>query len=280
MEEKNKELNKNIDTSNIFDDFVDDSSLIDEVNKIKNERNRDLFYYISKAWYVFQILFWTGFVVLIILFSYIYIQNNKTISNSNILDPFCSIFLGDIEKEDPFCSSISYLKWNYSNKLENIKTTQSNDILNILQKLYEVENFTKSKNVLFLADKSENKLKILNILEEFDNIKNEFNKVDKQKIQCNSLSIDWKNSILSMNCIAYSAWFEKWLRWVDGSNTDWLKGTSISEANSFINFIDKRSNIFTLIDRQKVFKSENTLWEKTDFTNMTKFSLKLKYNLK
>ncbi|MBT3728621.1 hypothetical protein HOF65_07990 [bacterium] len=43
------EENKEIDSSNIFDEFVDDSNLIDEVNKIKQERNKDIYFYLSKV---------------------------------------------------------------------------------------------------------------------------------------------------------------------------------------------------------------------------------------
>jgi hypothetical protein len=48
MEEKNNEINKKINSSNIFNEFIDDSSLIEEVDKLKRERNKDLFFYISK----------------------------------------------------------------------------------------------------------------------------------------------------------------------------------------------------------------------------------------
>ncbi|MDP2396330.1 MAG: hypothetical protein Q8S84_07930 [bacterium] len=73
----------------------------------------------------------------------------------------------------------------YKTRLENAQQMQIKGILGILEKLYEVENFTKTKEIIFLSDKSNNKLKVLEILEKFDNIKNQFNAVDKQKIQCN-----------------------------------------------------------------------------------------------
>jgi hypothetical protein len=78
------------------------------------------------------------------------------------------------------------------------------EILTILEKLYRVENFVKSKDVLFLSDKSENKLAVLSILESFDDLKNEFNSVDKQKIQCSNISIDGVKKTLALNCIAYA----------------------------------------------------------------------------
>lgn len=272
--------NNDIDSSNIFDEFAENSTLIDEVDKIKKDRNKDLFYYFSKVGHIFQTIFIFWIIVIVILFSYITIQNDETFSNSNILDPFCFIFLWNIDPWTTYCSSISYVKNASDVKLANIKKTHLSSILGMLEKLYEVENFTKTKDVMFIADKSNNKLRVLSIIEEFDNLKNEFDKIDKQKIQCKNIIIDSKKSIISLNCFAYSAWFEKWLRWFDWTNEATLKWTSLSIANSFINFISNKSEIFSIIDRQKMFKSESIVWEKTDFTNKTTFTLKLNYNLK
>jgi hypothetical protein len=84
-----------------------------------------------------------------------------------------------------------------------------------------------------------------------------------------------------MDCIAYSAWYEKWIRWFDWKNDikSLVKWTSLSIANSFLNYINLESNIFIIIDRQKIFKSENIIWNKTGFTSKTRFNLKLKFNL-
>jgi hypothetical protein len=49
MEEKNNKVNQKIDSSNIFEEFVGDSNLIKEVDNIKKEKEKDLFFYISKA---------------------------------------------------------------------------------------------------------------------------------------------------------------------------------------------------------------------------------------
>lgn len=279
MQDKKTELNKGIDTSNIFDDFSQNSSLVEEVDKLKKENNKDKFYYLSKSAHFLQTIFWILIFILIILFSYIYIQNNENISDSNVLDPLCYLFIWDIKKEDTFCSSIAALNNKYKNKLDTVQKSQVTDILSILEKLYEIENFTKTKEVIFLADKSNNKLKVLDILEKFDNIKNDFDKIDKQKIQCNWLSIEASKNTLSMTCTAYSAWYERWFKWYDAEVDNSIKWTSLSIANSFLNFITKKSEIFTIVDRQKIFKSESILWEKTDFTNKTSFNLKLKYNL-
>ncbi|MFC1797711.1 hypothetical protein ACFLY2_00560 [Patescibacteria group bacterium] len=86
-----------------------------------------------------------------------------------------------------------------------MKEKQVQDILAILEKLYSVENFTKTKDVIFLADKSDNKLQVLSILEEFDNLKNAFDPVVKEKIQCDSIVIDSSKQNISMSCSAFSA---------------------------------------------------------------------------
>lgn len=280
MPENNNEVKKEIESSNIFDDFAQDSSLLQEVNKLKSENNKDKFYYISKSARFLQTIFLILFFVFAILLTYIYVQNKEDYKNSNILDPLCFVFLGNIPNQDTYCSSITSLNNTYTTKLNTLKETQTKDILAILENLYEVENFTKTKEVIFLTDKSNNKLKVLEVLEAFDNLKNNFDKIDKQKVQCNWLIIDSKDDVLSMSCTAYSAWYEKWIKWFDWVTDSSLKWTSISIANSFLNYISKTSDIFTIVDRQKVFRSESVLWEKTDFTNKTSFSLKLKYNLK
>jgi len=278
MEEKNNKVNQKIDSSNIFEEFVGDSNLIKEVDNIKKEKEKDLFFYISKAWHIFQTIFWVWLFIMIIIFSYIYIQNNDKLKNSNIMDPFCSIFLWDIKNEDMYCSSISSLNKTYLAKLDTLQIDQNKKILSILERLYNVKNFLKSKEIIFLVDKSENKLQTLTILEKFDDMKNEFN-VEKEKIQCNSLVIDSEKNLLTMNCESYSQWYEKWLRWLDWTTDNPLKWSSLSQANSFLNFIVKTSKDFEIIDRQKMFKEESVLWTKTGFTSKTPFTLKLKYNL-
>jgi hypothetical protein len=93
MVNNNIEINKENESANIFDDFAQDSSLINEVNKLKKENIRDKFYYISKAAYYLQASFWILFFVLILSLSYIYIQNRSDLENSNLIDPICFVFL-------------------------------------------------------------------------------------------------------------------------------------------------------------------------------------------
>lgn len=280
MEEKNNEINKNIDSSNIFDEFIDDSNLIEEVDKIKKDENKDLFYYISKVWRILQSIFLFWLISTIMVFSYIHYQKDDTLWNSNILDPFCPVILWDITNKDSYCSSVAYLLKEYAADLALLKKSQNEDILGILEKLNRIKNFSKSKEVLFLADKSENKLAVLTILEKFDIMKNDFIK-DKQKIQCNNIVIQSEDSTLSMSCVAYAEGFEKWILWFDWTKEgDTRKWTSLSLANSFLNYIEKQSKVFDIVERQKMFSSEDALWSKTGFSNQTSFTLKLKYNIK
>jgi len=279
MNNENIENNKEIITSNIFDDFGQDSNLIEEVDRLKKEGSRDKFYYISKWAYVLQTIFWFSVLIYIALYSYIYIQKNENIKDSSMLDPLCFIFLWGIINEDTYCSSISSLNTTYANKSAELKNAQAKSIMDILEQLYKVENFSESKEVIFLWDKSKNKLKVLEILEKFDSLKNSFVEIDKAKVQCSSLVIDSSSKTLSMNCVAFSAWYEKWLKWFDAKLQSDVRGTSISLANSFLNYITKTSRDFIIIDRQKIFKLDSVVWDETDFTNKTNFTLKLKYNL-
>jgi hypothetical protein len=85
-------------------------------------------------------------------------------------------------------------------------------------------------------------------------------------------------NIFKARCEAFSAWYEDEIKWFDGTDDFFIKGTSISIANSFLNFIEKNSDAFILLDRQKIFSSQNIIWDSTGFTNKTIFYLKLKYS--
>jgi hypothetical protein len=44
-----------------------------------------------------------------------------------------------------------------------------------------------------------------------------------------------------------------------------------------LNFIDKKSTDFLILNRQKVFSSKSVIWEKTWFNNKTTLNIFLKY---
>lgn len=275
--EKENKTEEEIDTSNIFEEFSDDSELKKEVKGVVDSQDKDVFYYLSLTGSFIQNIFWVLLIVLTLLYSYIFIQENENIKDSNILDPFCIIFLWDIKNTNTFCSSVSSLNKEYKSQLENTKGYQVTEIISILEQLYKLENFLKTKEISFLLDKTDSKLQTLNILEEFDTLKSAFEPIEKDKILCYDIEVNSEN-IFKARCEAFSAWYEDEIKWFDGTDDFFIKGTSISIANSFLNFIEKNSDAFILLDRQKIFSSQNIIWDSTGFTNKTIFYLKLKYS--
>ena len=128
-----------------------------------------------------------------------------------------------------------------------------------------------------MSDRTESKLQALKILEEFDTLKNAFEPIEKDKILCYDIEINSEN-IFKARCEAFSAWYEDEIKGFDGTDDFFIKWTSISIANSFLNFIEKNSDELKVLDRQKIFSSQNIIWDSTWFTNKTTFYLKLKYS--
>ena len=243
-------------SKNIFSDFDSDSSLEVELKNIKEKENKDIF-------------------------SYIFIQKSDTFSNKNYLTPICSVFNWEIEQSGSWCSSISYNKNLINEQLKTLNKEQSKLIFSLLPLIYENDNFLRTREVSFLLEKSSNKLKVLDILEKFDYFKNDFTWFEKKKLQCSELNIDSRQMILSMKCQAFAWWYTSEIIWFSGnknSKQDSLNGTSISIANSFINFLEKNATkYFLVVERQKIFESQPVIW-KDGYTNQTNFDLKLKIN--
>jgi hypothetical protein len=57
-------------------------------------------------------------------------------------------------------------------------------VLSLVEKVYANSNLLFSKDISFLLDKTDNKMRPLDILEEFDKLKNEFEPINKSRIQC------------------------------------------------------------------------------------------------
>ncbi|MDD3145224.1 MAG: hypothetical protein PHV23_03895 [Candidatus Gracilibacteria bacterium] len=282
-----KDIKPNVSTddksTNIFDEFSTDSSLVDEVEKLKDEANKDLFYYLSILGKVFQKLFILFIIGFIVSYSYIYIQKSETFSDNSLIDPICSIFVDtSIGKPDgtTYCSSITFTKVFYEDLLNKTKLEQTKKIFGNIIQIYEENNFTKTKELVFLLDKTEYRLSILNVIEKFDLLKNDFGGIDKSKIQCDGLKIHTDTNILEMNCTAYSKGYENGIIGFSGrkNETEETGGTSISIANSFLNYIEKNSKDFVLIDKQKVFNISSISSETNGYTNKTSFGVKLKIN--
>ena len=276
--EKDLEFND----SNIFEDFNSDINLKDDVKNYKKEKDKSIIDYISILSSVFKYINLFLFLWLAILFSYLFIQKNDSISNSPVLDPICIIIAWNNSISTDYCSSISFLFKDYNSKLKSLEDKQFNSIVSIMQDLHTVSDFMSSRDVTFLLDKSSSRLKPTEIIEEFDNLKNEFEPIDKSKITCHNIEIRDTN-ILTAKCESFSTHWEKWL-----VNFDWeissssknssVSWTSISIASSFLNFIEKKSDRFTIIDKQKEFSFEDIVWENEWYTKKTRFYIKLKYN--
>ncbi|RKW21972.1 hypothetical protein D8B46_06255 [Candidatus Gracilibacteria bacterium] len=268
-------------SKNIFSDFDSDSSLEVELKNIKEKENKDIFYYLFISGKVLQTLCFLLFFGIILGYSYIFIQKSDTFSNKNYLTPICSVFNGEIEQSGSGCSSISYNKNLINEQLKTLNKEQSKLIFSLLPLIYENDNFLRTREVSFLLEKSSNKLKVLDILEKFDYFKNDFTGFEKKKLQCSELNIDSKQMILSMKCQAFAGGYTSEIIGFSGnknSKQDSLNGTSISIANSFINFLEKNATkYFLVVERQKIFESQPVIG-KDGYTNQTNFDLKLKIN--
>lgn len=283
---KENQGKQDLANSNIFDDFSLDDELKNEVDTFEKKNNKTLFDYSIKYSLVFRVLNLLFFIAVLVVSFYVYIQNDDQKKDVSRMDPFCNFFISDIPllPDTTYCSSISYTKKWYEKILEDTKSSIYKELAPIAISLYELKNFNNSKEVVFLIDKSINRLKPLDILDQFDTLKNNFSRLDKERISCSSFSID-SNLSISVSCTAKSPWtWEKsipWYNWI--VSWFWSKSvswTSISLALSFINYLKLNSDKFIVESENTSFSKpsttrDNFTWE---FFNETSFSLKLKYN--
>ncbi|MDD3793274.1 MAG: hypothetical protein PHI37_00480 [Candidatus Gracilibacteria bacterium] len=273
---------EHINSSNIFDDFTNDTSLINEVERLKEKEKKDVYYYMSLFGAILQNIFVLLLIFAFIGYTYLYIQKNPNISNKAILDPFCFIInKSGIEIPDGtiYCSSITFTKNFYDYKMEQLRNEQSIKIFENITRLYEEGNLLKTKEISFLINKKNEKVNVLKVLEEFDKLKNDFTGIDRRKIQCEDIAINSNDSSLTASCTSYSQGYERGIIGFSGvKNAEQTSGTSISIANSFLNYIDKNSKNFIIEDRQKIFNNTIISGEKNGYTNKTEFELKLKIN--
>ncbi len=269
--------------SNIFDDFDINSELQEEVNYIKKEINKDLYDYLTSIGIFVKYTNLVIILIWIILFSYISVQSDETLNNSSLLDPICSIILGDkIKNNIGLCSSLWYIEKQKKDELLKLnKATFKEEIWRLAQ-VYKKENFINSKEVIFLLEKWDSRLRPLKILSLFDDLKNKFEPLLKSKILCFDLSITDK-SILTASCYAYSTWWEEaWILWFnwDVNAEKRVAWTSISLASSFLNFLEKQDSELSILEKQKIFSIESIVDTSSVYTKRTPFSIKMKYSPK
>lgn len=279
---------ENIDDTKIDNIFKELSWELDfwseEVIEEKTTK-KDKIYYLKL---VSNILFYVNivmFIFAIVFYSYIKIQNNPLNYSKTYIDPFCFLFLWDLENKNTwdYCSSVSALKKDFENKTNTLKQEIVDKLVKISTDLYAIENFVNTVEVNFLLSNNNNKLKIIDILNDFDRMKNDFTSKDKKIISCQNMKIN-NDNIVDVNCSIYSTSWERidnnwnWIIWVSWDRSSMIEWTSISVAASFLNFIQKNSTYnFQLIQKPKTFISNIVIWE-WPYVKKTDVSLKLKYN--
>lgn len=224
--------------------------------------------------------------VLILFWVYAYIQNNPNIKNAWYLDVFCPFILwdyaGNTLGSELGCSSVTALAGTYQEEAQKLKGDIAKKLDEVVIELYEMENFWSSRDVAFVLSRSVNKTKAINMLNDFDRLKNTFSS-DKKEIICKNIKIT-SDYVLEANCEVFSSTWERvnsnlklGIIWDSWDRNDLIEWTSISWAASFLNFIEKNPEYnFQVLTKQKVFSSEPTLvwW----YVKKTKLDLKLKYN--
>ncbi len=263
---------------NIFEDFSADAGLSEEISALEQKKSYDIVYYLNLVASLFKWINIIIFLFLVFSFLYIGIQKKQEAVSMPFLEPICWLFLWDTPSTDSPCSWVEHVKNIYRKDIEETKKIQFSKISSVIGGLYSLENFIYSKEVSFLLDRSKNRVKPTEILSKFDDIKNKFDPQEKSKIQCYNITIN-KERLLTMSCEAYSSDWDENIIWFNGTKESQgnIGGTSISIANSFINFINKNSNDFTVVNKQKIFSSESFFYSGL-YTKKTLFELSLKYN--
>lgn len=262
-------------SSNIFDELAWESK---EIDTIDEKSAKDIYYYMQKIWGFLKAV--NIFLVVVIIFALFYVSFQKSSKDINLslFDPICSVFLWSSAVDFPSCQGVNIALAKKNTQLEDIKKNQFLKVSNIIGDLYSLENFIYSKEVSFLLNRASYRVKPLEIIVAFDALKTSFEPLEKSKLKCLDANI-WKDNVLEITCEAYSSDWDKQIIWFSGDkvNSD-VEGTAISIANSFINYIERSSSKFSVIDRQKVFTYDQVSGWQSAYTKKTTFVLKLAYN--
>jgi len=271
------ESTQEISIENIFEDFQDNSDLWDEIEQVEKQIQKDFLYYLNLTWTIFKYLNIVLFILIIIWFSYIYIQkdNSWVFNDSPFLQIVCPVLIWwGISLEDSTCSPLTSSINNYQSKLKQRKDDTLSKTLDTIKDAYVIEDLISSDKVGFALDKTQNKQNPLFILTKFDNLKKSFTWLDKSQIQCSNIVI--KDNSFSAHCSSYSSSWNSWITWFNWSkwSSDTVAWTSISIASSFLNYLELDPNII-LENKQKTFSQENVIdWA---YINKTNFDVKFNY---
>lgn len=270
--------NNDFDNSNIFDELTKDIDLENTVKKMKEESEKDIYDHLSFYSWIIKSLNFLLLLFIIFALAYIFIQKSDKLNENWYLNLLCPILLWESSNFIEWnCSSVTSFKTSLSNTLISEKKSKFDKIVTILPDAYSIWNLSKSKEVTFLLNNTTDRLKVLQIIQEFDKLKNEYDSVDKNKIKCQNILID-DDFVLNAKCSAYSSYWDESILWFDwndkNSKVSW---TSISVANSFLNYVQTKTSNFTLLSKQKNFSIESVIWN-WFYTYKTDFDIKMKYN--
>lgn len=273
MSDNKTNTNSQIDSTNIFEDFASDAKLWKEVKTQEAKAAKDIFYYLKAFTGFFKILNLIAILGVCIFLLYSFLQNRDTLENYSFLSPICNVFLWEVGSDISWCYWLGAFSDKTKSDLTSLRKSQFDKVLPLFEHVYELDNFTNSKEVTFLLNKTESRLKPIQILADFDELKNKFEPIDKSKVQCFDIVIS-DDMTLSARCEAYSS---DWDSDITTVNNEKNSGTSISVASSFIDFIENADGSdFKVISKQRVFDYNNVSGNGI-YTKKTDFDLNLKY---
>jgi len=244
MWDKKTNTNAQIDSTNIFEDFTWDSALWKEVKAEEKKQARDMFYYLKVGGNFMKIVNLLLVLMVCSFLIYSFFQNRDSSENYGFFAPICNLFLWDVANEVSGCFGVNYYSWQVATSLEKTKKDQFDKITPLFQHVYELDNFSNSKEISFLLEKTDSRLKRDDMT---------------LSARCEAYSSDWDSDITTTD------------------KNDKNAGTSISIASSFVDFIENADGShFKVMDKQKIFDYTNVSGNWI-YTKKTDFDLNLRY---
>jgi hypothetical protein len=193
-----------IDSSNIFDDFMEDIKVDDAIDDKSNNEVKDTYYYLNIAGNIFQSLFLFLLVVSALVFGYIFLQEDESHTESSSLEPICYLLIGGLENPNSGCASIAGLNKVYDDAIQETKEKYVEKIVNNIEEIHKYESVENSKDMMFLMHKGSTRLQVTEMLNKFDKLKTAYNPLNKDKIQCSQFEIS-EDGVLYTECTAFAS---------------------------------------------------------------------------
>jgi len=274
-------IEKKITTDNILDVFSKD--MMDEKKKELKEsiKEKDPVLYLNKITGILKFGFFISLFFAWVLSAYSFIQNNEDATQLSMLEPICFIFLWkEASNQYDGCASISSAQKYYGDELNDVKKDQSEKIMSILERVYSLENFLFSEDIAFILEKSSEKVPVVEMLSEFNELKDAFEPTKKvYAIECDDIELN-NNLELNISCSAYSSdWSDSNIMWFNWqTNSKKISWTSISVASSFVNFLKKKADNFHIVESTKIYNYSTSIEEgKERYTKRTDFDVNMRY---